>query len=361
MNDPVMPMPENPVTHPIRVLVVEDTPVVREWLVQVLDQMPGIHVIATAADGEEAIAAAIRLKPDIITMDIHMPRMNGLEATRRIMETSPVPIVIVSGSADPDDVRTTFSAMEAGALAFVPCPPGAGHPDHETGIDELLRTIRAMAEVKVVRRWPSGKLPEAGSALARTVTHGAIEVVALGASTGGPPVLQRILAALPGNFPVPILVVQHMATGFLQGFGEWLSKSCAVQVALAVDGEILQPSRVYIAPDGFQMKVTRGGRIALLLEEPEDSLRPAVSCLFRSVAAVYGGTALAGLLTGMGRDGARELKLLRDGGAVTFVQDRESSVVYGMPGEAIRLDGAEFVLSPEKIAPLLISMVKRRT
>lgn len=339
--------------RPIRVLVVEDSPVVREWIVYILNRVPGISVIATAADGAEAIEAVMRLKPDIVTMDIHMPVMNGLEATRRIMETNPLPIIILSGSTDPSDVQTTFNAMEAGALAFVPRPSGIGHPDMEAGVRDLVQTVKVMSEVKVVRRWP--RTANGGEGRVEG-SPSRIEVVAIGASTGGPPVLQGILSALPKNFPLPILIVQHMASGFLQGFAEWLSQSCVLPVALAVDGETLQPSRVHVAPDGFQMKVTKGRRIALTRDEPEDGMRPAVSCLFRSVAEVYRGAALAGLLTGMGRDGAKELKLLKDGGAVTFVQDRESAVVYGMPGEAVRLDGAAFILSPDKIAPLLICM-----
>jgi len=341
----------------INVLVVEDSPVVREFLVHILGADPGIRIVGTAHDGEEALDVVRRTCPDVITMDIHMPKLNGLEATRRIMETDPTPIVIVSGSENPREVVTTFDAMEAGALAVLRRPAGLGHPDHEATVRELVRTVKLMAEVKVVRRWPRRGTPARRPAefgLAQEPTK--VRIVAIGASTGGPPVLQTILAALPKNFPVPIAIVQHMATGFSQGFVEWLAQFSALPVHLATHGESMLPGHVYLAPDEVQMKVIRGGKIALTRDEPENGLRPSVSCLFRSVAEIYGCDTVAGLLTGMGRDGAEELRLLKEKGAVTFAQDKDSSVVHGMPGEAIRLDAAMLVLPPEKIAAVLTSL-----
>ena len=343
----------------IKVLIVDDSPVVREFLVHVLGADPGIRVVGTARDGEEALEAIARHRPDVITMDVHMPRMNGLEATRLIMETCPAPIVIVSGSTDPAEMATTFDAMEAGALAVLRRPAGVGHPDHEVTATELVRTVRLMSEVKVVRRWPRARREApaprpAQPDLARRPSK--VNVVALGASTGGPPVLHAILAALPKDFPAPVLIVQHMAAGFIQGFVEWLAHTSSLPVKLAAHGEALVPGRVYVAPDGRQMKVERGGRISLTGDEPEHGLRPSVSCLLRSVAEVYGASAVAGLLTGMGRDGAAELRRLKDIGAFTIAQDRASSVVHGMPGEAIRLDAATLVLPPDKIAAVLAGL-----
>lgn len=183
-----------------------------------------------------------------------------------------------------------------------------------------------------------------------------VQVVAIGASTGGPPALQTILAALPKDFPAPVVIVQHMAAGFVRGFVEWLAQSAKLPVRVAAHGELMLPGHVYVAPDEHQMKVERGGKIALTRDEPESGLRPSVSYLFRSVAEVYGCNAVAGLLTGMGRDGAEELLRLKEKGAVTFAQDKDSSVVHGMPGEAIRLDAAMLVLPPEKIAPVLVNL-----
>lgn len=344
----------------IKVLVVEDSPLAREFLVRILGSDPGIKVVGTAQDGEEALDAVRRTRPDVITMDIHMPKLNGLETTRRIMETTPIPIIIVSGSDDPDEVLPTFDAMEAGALAVLRRPAGLGHPDHEVTARELVQTVKLMAEVKVVRRWPrrrSGE-PAPGALDIGPVAQAPMKprIVAIGASTGGPPVLQTILAALPKTFPVPVVIVQHMATGFSRGFMEWLALSSALPLHLAGHGELMLPGHVYLAPDEVQMKVSRNDRILLTRDDPENGLRPSVSCLFRSVAEVYGCQAVAGLLTGMGRDGAEELRLLRDKGAVTFAQDKESSVVHGMPGEAIKLGAAMLVLAPEKMAAVLTSL-----
>ena len=344
----------------IKVLVVEDSPVVREFLVHILASDPGLRVVGTAHDGEQALEAIARKRPDVVTMDVHMPKMNGLDATRRIMETCPTPIVVVSGSTDPAEVATTFEAMEAGALAVLRRPAGIGHPDHESTARELVQTVKLMSEVKVVRRWASARRGTMARPAEVRLEHapGICRIVAIGASTGGPPVLQTILSQLPADFPVPILVVQHMAAGFVRGFVEWLARASRLPVRIAVHGEQVLAGHVYVAADEMQMKVGHDGRIALTREPPENGLRPSVSCLFRSVAEIYGDRAVAGLLTGMGRDGADELRLLRDKGAVTFAQDKPSSVVHGMPGEAIRLDAAAHVLSPEKIAALLVKLAK---
>lgn len=328
-------------------------------MVALLGADPSIRIAGVANDGLEAIAAVKKYRPDVITMDIHMPNMDGLEATRHIMETCPTPIVIVSGSTDPDETATTFRAMEAGALAVLLRPNGYSHSDHDRLASELIRTVKMMSEVKVVRRWPRARQiqPLAESIKAKAVAKPwPVKVVAIGASTGGPPVLQMILSALPRNYSLPIVVVQHMTPGFIQGFVDWLAHSLTLPIQLAVHGEQIDSGHVYVAPDGFQMKLSRGGRINLNLDVPEHNFRPSVSYLFRSLAEIYGGNVAACLLTGMGRDGALELKLLRDKGAVTIAQNRDSSAVYGMPAEAIRLDAAKYVMSPENIAVLLAQL-----
>jgi two-component system chemotaxis response regulator CheB len=347
----------------IKVLVVEDSALVREFLVHVLSSDPEIKVIGTAHNGEDALEALKASRPDVITMDIHMPKMDGFEATRRIMETFPTPIVIVTGSTDPREVGTTFRAVEAGALAVVPRPAGLEHPDFEATAKELIQTVKLMSEVKVIRRWNKTWQPCLVPAPAEITNNGnnrEIQVVAIGASTGGPIVLQTILSQLQKDFSAPVLIVQHMASGFSQGFVEWLNQTSGLPVHLAAYGESIRPGHAYVAPDGLQMGVKVRGRIELSQEAPENGLRPSVSFLFRSVASVYGENAVGVLLTGMGKDGAQELNLMKEQGAVTLVQDQESSVVHGMPGEAIRLDAAIYVLSPGKIAGALQSLVKKR-
>jgi two-component system chemotaxis response regulator CheB len=347
----------------IKVLVVEDSPIVREFLVHILSSDPDIQVMGTADNGEEALDAVKRVNPDIITMDINMPKMNGFEATRRIMESHPTPIVIVSGSWDTQEVATTFRAMEAGALAIIPRPQGIGHPEHERTASELIRTVKLMSEVKVVRRWPRSKTVSVGLSVPTAEVKRApaeVQIIAIGASTGGPVALQTILTALSKDLSAPVVIVQHIAAGFIRGFVEWLAQSSGLPVHVAADGEYLLPGHAYVAPDGFQMGVRAGHRITLTQDASESGLCPSVSHLFRSVADAYGQKAVGVLLTGMGRDGAEELKLMKERGAVTIVQDQESSVVHGMPGEAMRLDGATYVLSPEKIADALTSLMKKR-
>jgi two-component system chemotaxis response regulator CheB len=287
-------------------------------------------------------------------MDITMPKLDGLEATRLIMETQPTPIIIVSSNVDQDEVNTTFRALEAGALQALRRVPGPGHPDYERMAQELCQAVRLMSEIKVVRRM-ARRQPLSESRPA--VDSRAIRAVGIGASTGGPVALERILKALPVDFPVPIFVVQHMAAGFIHGMAEWLDQSCALEVRVARNGELAQPGTVYFAPEDVQLGLSQSGHLRLTVTIFEDGFRPSASYLFRTLAEVYGAQAVGILLTGMGQDGARGLQLMRERGAVTIAQDEESSVVFGMPREAIRRGAAQHVLSPERIPALLCALV----
>ncbi|RNC73318.1 MAG: chemotaxis-specific protein-glutamate methyltransferase CheB [Desulfuromonadales bacterium] len=346
----------------VKVLIVDDSASVRMFLRELLAADPEIEVIGTAADGEEAVEAVERFNPDVVTMDIYMPRMNGLIATRQIMETHPIPIVVVSGDLDAEEVASTFRAMEAGAVTALPRPQGPGHPDHETEARTFVQTVKLMAEVKVVRRWPRrDKQGSSPPEPRQTMIPAPVKAVAIGASTGGPMVLQTILAGLREDFPVPVLIVQHMAMGFIEGFAKWLNLTSALPVHIAANGERLLPGHAYVAPDGCHMLVEEEGTtIALKSTPPENGLRPSVSALFRSVAQAYGAQAVGVLLTGMGSDGAMELKRLKDAGAVTIVQDRESSVIHGMPGEALKLEAATHSLSPDRIAIALTGLAMEK-
>jgi two-component system, chemotaxis family, protein-glutamate methylesterase/glutaminase len=355
--------PNSEVHSQIKVLITEDSAVIREFLCSILSSDPAIKVIGMARDGEEALKMVELLKPDVITMDIHMPKMDGFEATRHIMETYPVPIIIVSGSSSVTEIATTFNALEAGALSCVSRPSGLGHPDHERTAKELVQNVKLMSEVKVVRRlFPTRKkimtTPVPVIILETPKTQ--VEVVAIGSSTGGPVALKNILSMLNNNFPVPILIVQHMSPGFIKGFADWLSESSGFPVKLGTDNEPLQAGQAYVAPDGFHMQVGTNKRIKLSQEPFENGLRPTVSHLFLSVANIFGKSAIGVLLTGMGGDGAKELKLMKDNGSITLAQDEASSVVFGMPGVAEKLGAAMYFLPPEKIAAALTDMVKRR-
>jgi two-component system, chemotaxis family, protein-glutamate methylesterase/glutaminase len=345
---------------PIKVLVVEDSPSVRELLVYLFASDPEIQVIGTANNGEEALAAVKGKKPDVITMDLHMPKMDGYAATRAIMESIPTPIVIVTGSNSPREMATTITALEAGALAVINRPAGIGHPDHAATAIELIQTVKLMSEVKVVKRWAKRKTPDQEGikpiTQETTPIPKEVRLVAIGLSTGGPPVLQQILSKLPKEFHIPIIIVQHIAQGFTEGFAVWLADSSGFPVSVAADGELMQPGHAYVAPYGFQAMVDGHGRIVLQNSGPENGHLPSVSCLFRSVAAAYGPDAVGILLTGMGKDGAAELGLMKEKGAITIAQNKESSVVHGMPGEAIELGAASYVLSPYKIAAVLTNL-----
>ena len=346
----------------IRVLIVEDSFTVLQYMAHVINSDEQLEVIGMAKDGEEGVRLAKIKRPDIITMDIHMPKMDGYEATRRIMEECPVPIIVVTSSWEPDEVNNSFRAIEAGALVALEKPPGPGHPRSNRLAAKLVQTIKTMSEVRVVRRLPrekkQGGAPTASPAAGPAVTRQRIEVVAIGASTGGPPVLKDILSKLGQGFSVPILIVQHIASGFLEGMVEWVNKESGLSVKIASNGEHIREGSVYFAPDGHHMGVTGGGRIVLSEGPAENGVRPSVSHLFRSVTKVYGEGGAGVLLTGMGKDGALELAQMKERGAVTVAQDRESCVVYGMPAEAIKLNGAVHVFSPEEITAFLNSIGK---
>jgi two-component system, chemotaxis family, protein-glutamate methylesterase/glutaminase len=344
----------------VRVLVVEDSRVIAEFLTHVLNADPEIEVVGLATDGEEAVVAAQRTRPDVITMDIHMPKVNGFDATRKIMETCPAPIVIVSGSVNAAEVAVAFRAIEAGAVAAVQRPTVTGLRGDGAAVKELVDTVKLMSEVKVVRRWPRAQIepvPHPKPAIRKMPRPAQAQVVAMGASTGGPLVLQAVLSRLPKHFSLPLLMVQHMAPGFVCGFADWLASTSGYAVRVAQEGEVLLPGHAYVAPDDVHLGVRRDRRILLSKTEREHGLRPAVSFLFRSVEQAFGSAVIGVLLTGMGRDGASELRDLKSAGAMTIAQDEASSIVHGMPGEAIQLGAATYVLSPEAIAETLVDLV----
>ena len=347
----------------IKVLVADDSPMTRMLLVELLNSDPGIQVVGAVNDGQAALdfLAAGCNRPDVVIMDMHMPRLDGFDATRRIMETRPLPIIICTATADPQELAVAFRSMEAGALACVAKPVALGE-DFESCRQNLLQTVRLMSEVKVVRRWNRSRGAPATAATSpspsRVMSPG-IRFIGIGASTGGPPVLQTILLGLPKDFAVPLLIVQHIAPGFVPAMVEWLSQTTSLRVQIAAHGAVPLPGHAYVAPDDFHLGIAATGRIMLAREEAENGLRPAVSYLFRSLASCCGASAVGVLLTGMGKDGAVELKRMKDHGAMTIAQDRGSSIVHGMPGEAIRLGAASQVLAAEQIAGALITRVGR--
>ncbi|MDY7079376.1 MAG: chemotaxis-specific protein-glutamate methyltransferase CheB [Chloroflexota bacterium] len=344
--------------EPIRVLVVDDSAVVRQILVSMLETVPGFQVVGQARDGEEAVRLTARLRPDVITMDIRMPRLDGLGAITRIMSTTPTPIVVVAASVYEPDLNIAFAAIEAGALTVVEKPKGITAEAYEAARDQLVTTIRLMSDVQVVTLRPDCR---------RSVTTGSrqvgvedtpeppvdTELIAVAASTGGPGVLREIFHALPGDLSIPIVAVQHITPGFAQGFAQWLNGETELQVALAKDAERIKQGHILIAPDDTHLTVTPGGIARLDYSDPVKGQRPSATRLFNSVARSYGAASIGIVLTGMGDDGADGLDNLRRAGGHVIAQDEESCVVYGMPKAAIERGLVDRIMSPDKIASVL--------
>lgn len=338
----------------IRVIVADDSATARQLLRAVLEQDGDIRVIAEAHDGVQAIELVERERPDLVIMDVHMPRADGLAATKEIMMRAPTPILIVSAVRQ-RDVDLSLSATQAGALMALPKPGGPGSPRFEESAHELRSMARAMASVKVVRRWSASVAPPRTEPRIRRAD--APEAVALAASTGGPAALRRVLMDLPRMFPAPILVVQHIARDFTAGFVDWLAGSCALPVRLAEDGEPLRDAVVYVAPDDAHLGVTKDARVSLSRLPPVAGFRPSASYLFESAADVYRSRLLAVVLTGMGSDGADGLKYAHDRGAYVIAQDEASSVIFGMAQEAVRRGAVDSQVPLEEIAARLVELV----
>lgn len=344
-------------TKRIKVLVVEDSLTAQKIIVKILSADSEIEVVAVASSGEEALQQLQHISPDLITMDIHMPGMDGLEVTRKIMETKPVPIVVVSASCLVEDIHRAFQLIEAGALTAIAKPIAIGSGDFEATAWRLVQTVKDMAAVKVIKRWPKKEIEkEKASKIADNPIPEIkpYSVIAIGASTGGPQAIETILKDLPSSYPASILMVQHIAPGFLGGMVEWLDNILALHVKVAHDGEQLKSGTVYLCPEGKHMGLDKESKIALSSAEPLGGHRPAVAFLFQALAQNYS-DCLAILLTGMGKDGAAELLELKRRGATTIAQDKESSIIHGMPGAAIALGAHCHILNLESIASLLLS------
>ncbi len=333
----------------IRVLIADDSPTQRHVLREIVENDPDLGIAGEAADGREAVALCARLSPDVVLMDVDMPLVDGLSATRAIMSGVPRPVIVLLGSSASGRDREAL-AMEAGAVAATPKPRGLSESDPDAR--RLVTLVKAFAGLKLVRRYS----PRAASAqvsepppppLAGERKGPAAELVVVGASTGGPPVLQTILKSLPRSFR-PVVMVQHISPGFIRGMARWLSDTTQHAVEVAEVPMPLLPGRVYLAPDGRHLLV-EPGRVVPVEGEPVDGHRPGVTVLFDSAARAYGPRAAGVLLTGMGRDGARGLANLARAGGPTLCQNRETCAVWGMPKEALALDARHEVLSPPEI------------
>ncbi len=356
---------------PTRVLVVDDSGFFRRRVKEMLDSDARLEVVGEAANGAEAIEMAAKLKPSVIIMDIEMPVMDGITATRRIMQATPCPIMMFS-SLTTAGARATLDALDAGAVDYLP----KRFEDISHNRDEATRVLcDRVFSLPHGHALAPGAAPRPSASIATAAPHaaaavdlpavdparysGPFKLLAIGTSTGGPVALQEVLTRLPGNFPLPIVVVQHMPGSFTPAFAARLDQLCQINVKEAADGDTLQPGTAYLAPGGMQMLLeSRGGRQLLKVVEPEEGqiYKPSVDITFTSVAKVYPAQTLAVILTGMGADGREGCRTLKQGGSQVWSQDEASCVVYGMPEAVAEANLSDRVLSLNEVGPALAQL-----
>ena len=344
---------------PVRVLVVDDSGFFRRRLSEILNADPGIEVVGTADNGEEAIEKTLHLRPDVITMDVEMPVMDGITAVRRIMSVRPTPILMFS-SLTTDGAQATLDALDAGAVDFLPKKFEDISRDREEARHLLTSTVHIVARSTAGRRTTRPRTERPVSATPATeagvpaskAKKGNYGLVAIGTSTGGPVALQQVLTALPANFSLPLLLIQHMPASFTPAFAQRLDQLCAIKVREAVDGDLLTPGTALLAPGGKQMIVEgSGGRARVRIADGDPGLiyRPSVDVTYTSLAQAMPGKVLAVVLTGMGADGREGARLLKQGGSTIWAQDQQSCVVYGMPAAVAEAGLTERVLPLQQI------------
>lgn len=348
-----------------RVLVVDDSLTVRKYLVEVLNADPDLEVAGEAEDGKQAIELCRKLRPDVITLDMMLPVMSGVAVTEYVMAYCPTPILVVSASTNRGELYKTYDALAAGAVDVFEKASSNGNDPDGTWERGLVASVKVVSRVRVITHI-RGKLGATGrtgpypAGTAASNGSGLKTLIAIGASTGGPAAIVQILRGLPAGFSVPLLLVIHIGDPFSAAFAEWLDGLSPLRVRYAIDGEEVpsfdQPG-VVMAPAGFHL-VAQRGKLRLTREPERNSCRPSVDVLFESLAKELGSQTVACLLTGMGRDGAVGLLALRHAGALTIAQDEASSVVFGMPREAIQMGAVGRVLALDQIAPALATVAR---
>lgn len=344
----------------VRVLLVEDSPVELAIIQKSLAREPGIEIVGTASNGAEALPLVDRLRPDVICTDYHMPIMDGLEFTERVMSEFPRPILILSISAQPSQVSNILRMIELGAIDVMAKPLANQGGLINLDGKRLAEKIRILSGVHCIplhtnRSGAIGRDRVSGGSPAQNGQF-VPGIICIGSSTGGPQSLSRILPQLPKNYPVPIVCVQHISAGFLHGMVEWLAAKCALKLVIAVAGERPEAGKVYFAPEGKKLRLTREGIFELLEATPTDIYLPSIDALFSSASLCYNSGTVGVILSGMGSDGVHGMQDIKARGGKTFVQDQSSSVIFGMPGAVIGAGAAEDVLPVDLIAPALIKL-----
>lgn len=351
----------------VRVLVVDDSAFMRKVLRELLESDPLIQVVGTARDGQDGVRQALALQPDVVTMDIEMPRLDGFGALRELMSARPTPVVMVSSHTQ-EGAEATIKALTLGAVDFVAKPSGSISLNMHVTRDELIAKVkgaagatpryrRVLAELPPLRR-EIGRLPPFATVSAAQAELPLQRIVAIGCSTGGPGALHQLIPRLPADLPAAYLVVQHMPPGFTKSLANRLNEISAVRVKEAEEGDPLRAGQVLVAPGGFHMIVGADGRIQLNQEPPQHGVRPAVDRLFDSLAPLYGERLIGVILTGMGYDGAKGMGQMKRRGARTIAEDASTCIVYGMPKVVIELGLADQVLPVHEIPDAVIRLVR---
>jgi two-component system chemotaxis response regulator CheB len=348
---------------PIRVLLVEDSQIALVILKRILNSSPQIEVVGEAHTGLEALSLIPKVRPDVICTDLHMPQMDGLTLTSEVMKRYPRPILVISVSVQHNDTHRVFQLLEAGAVDICPKPLAGLTSDDDRFKKELINKIEVLSGVKVLRKQSSAVKPrirlssKAASPLSYDSTAKP-RVIAIAASTGGPQALYDVFTQLPPDFPIPIVCIQHICSGFLQGLIDWLTLSCPLSIQIAQAGAMPKPGHIYFPPERHHLELDVRGRFVYSDAPPWEGHRPSATITFTSIARVYGKRSVGIILSGMGRDGADGMLAIAEAGGVTIAQDETTSVIFGMPKEAIRLGAVQHVLPIRAIAPTLLKLTQ---
>ncbi len=338
----------------IKVLVVDDSLVCRELIKHILETDSSIEVVGMAKNGKEACELIPILKPSLITMDIHMPIMDGVEATEYIMAYYPTPILVVSSSVHQEGIGLAFDALKAGALDVLKKPEPQIWSDLAEVGEELIRKVKMLHGIKVITHLKGKKKRIPKEEIKSKKTY---KILAIGASTGGPKALFQILSKLPADFPLGILVAQHIADGFIDGLVEWLDAVSPIKVRKALDGDEIRPGEALVSPTACHMVINEEEKTELVEPRAGEIYCPSIDLLFFSVAKVFNSKAIGVILTGMGTDGAAGLKRINESGGYTLAQDEHTSTVYGMPKVALDMGGVEKVLPVDEMSQFIISLL----
>lgn len=343
----------------VRVLITDDSPVVAEILRKIFSSDPEVAVVGWARNGSQAVEMTGRLRPDVVTMDIMMPVMDGLEATKVIMREFPTSVIVISSSVNKEDLKLSFDIINAGALDVMEKPRAESAQFYDGIGEELIRRVKIVSRVRPFRRISTNSPVKEKPIMTPMPMKDIGKIVVIGASTGGPQAIMSILKGLPENLPVPMVAVQHISPGFIGGFVDWLNRECAVRAVVAKDGENPKPGYIYFPSDDCHLGLGQNGSLRLGRSLPVNGHRPSIDHLMRTAAFSYGANAIGVLLTGMGCDGVEGMKAIKQAGGKTLAQDEASSVIFGMPKEAIAAGAVDKVAGIDDLSAEIIHLLFR--